>query len=722
MATKKKPKRSKSNDSISKKKNLKIHKDIIAIALIGLSILVLVSFFTEKTGIIGNSLNSIFYLFFGTGSYVLPFLLIILSSLLLMDKNNILKFSTLIVLFLSILVILDSTNDISLSFSDRMSYIFNNLSTQINGGIVGALFGFLFYKLFGNVGTYIIIGFIDLVLLFHLIGKDNLISLRVKLHNRSTKKNKTENKSINDEVTDKSENNVLQITDYTSSNKELEIISKKERTKKINDESQEYLINAQIDMKPKNSAHYTLPTINLLNDSVSKNESNDKKEIINNARIIEETMKNFGIEATVTHINIGPTITCYELTPAPGIKLSRIVSLSDNISLSLAMPDIRIEAPIPGKSAVGIEVPNKHKDMVTLKEMLSSKDFIESNSDLTFVLGKDITGKAIVSDIQKMPHLLIAGATGSGKSVCINTIIMSLLYKNSPDNVKMVLIDPKVVELNIYNGIPHLLIPVVTDPKKASHALNWAVAEMERRYKLFAQNNVRDIHSYNKKYKNSAEKLPKIIIIIDELADLMMVSANEIEDYIARLAQMARAAGMHLIVATQRPSVDVITGTIKANIPSRISFAVSSQIDSRTILDMSGAEKLLGQGDMLFFPSSISKPIRIQGAFVTNDEVEKVVGFLRENNQAAYDPDVIEKVTANLNQSEYDQDDELLREAIELVVSEQTASISLLQRRFKIGYARAARLIDSMEERGVIGGYEGSKPRKVLLTDEDLEE
>lgn len=722
MATKKKPKRSKSNDSISKKKNLKIHKDIIAIALIGLSILVLVSFFTEKTGIIGNSLNSIFYLFFGTGSYVLPFLLIILSSLLLMDKNNILKFSTLIVLFLSILVILDSTNDISLSFSDRMSYIFNNLSTQINGGIVGALFGFLFYKLFGNVGTYIIIGFIDLVLLFHLIGKDNLISLREKLHNRSTKKNKTENKSINDEVTDKSENNVLQITDYTSSNKELEIISKKERTKKINDESQEYLINAQIDMKPKNSAHYTLPTINLLNDSVSKNESNDKKEIINNARIIEETMKNFGIEATVTHINIGPTITCYELTPAPGIKLSRIVSLSDNISLSLAMPDIRIEAPIPGKSAVGIEVPNKHKDMVTLKEMLSSKDFIESNSDLTFVLGKDITGKAIVSDIQKMPHLLIAGATGSGKSVCINTIIMSLLYKNSPDNVKMVLIDPKVVELNIYNGIPHLLIPVVTDPKKASHALNWAVAEMERRYKLFAQNNVRDIHSYNKKYKNSAEKLPKIIIIIDELADLMMVSANEIEDYIARLAQMARAAGMHLIVATQRPSVDVITGTIKANIPSRISFAVSSQIDSRTILDMSGAEKLLGQGDMLFFPSSISKPIRIQGAFVTNDEVEKVVDFLRENNQAAYDPDVIEKVTANLNQSEYDQDDELLREAIELVVSEQTASISLLQRRFKIGYARAARLIDSMEERGVIGGYEGSKPRKVLLTDEDLEE
>jgi len=723
MATKKKPTRDKVNDKVSQKKNLNIRKDIIAIALIGLSILVLVSFFTEKTGIIGNSLKRTFYLLFGTASYVFPFLIILLSVLLLINKENMPKFLTLIFLFLSMLVILDSRNDISLSFADRMSYIFHNSSEQINGGIIGGLFGFLFYKLFGNVGTYIIVAFIDLVLLTYLIGKNNLVNLYVKLHNRNAEKNKKKDIPRNDETTEETENHVLQITDYTSSNKEQETISKKDPIKKTNSKSQEYIINNnQIDTKPKNISHYTLPTINLLNDYTSKNESNDKKEIINNAKIIEETMKNFGIEATVTHINIGPTITCYELTPAPGIKLSRIVSLSDNISLSLAMPDIRIEAPIPGKSAVGIEVPNKFKDMVTLKEMLSSKEFIESNSDLTFVLGKDITGKTIVSDIQNMPHLLIAGATGSGKSVCINTIIMSLLFKNSPDNVKMVLIDPKVVELNIYNGIPHLLIPVVTDPKKASHALNWAVVEMERRYKLFAQNNVRDIHSYNKKYKNSADKLPKIIIIIDELADLMMVSANEIEDYIARLAQMARAAGMHLIVATQRPSVDVITGTIKANIPSRISFAVSSQIDSRTILDMSGAEKLLGKGDMLFFPSSISKPIRIQGAFVTNDEVEKVVSFLRENNQTVYDPDVIEKVTSNMNQSEYDQDDELLREAIELVVSEQTASISLLQRRFKIGYARAARLIDSMEERGVVGGYEGSKPRKVLLTDEDLEE
>lgn len=726
MTTNKKTSRDKLNDSARKRKSFKIHQDIIAIALIGLSILALVSFFTEKTGIVGNSLKHILYVLFGTGSYVFPFLLILLSILLLIDKNNKYKFTSLIVLFLSLLIIFDSSNDVSLNFIEKISYIFHNPGIKINGGITGGMLGFLFYKLFGNIGTFIIIGFISLVLLFHLIGKNNLIEIYTKLRNKNTEKISNKVNIDTNDMADKSVNQILQITDYTSSNTnsntKQEITSQKKKTKKIDDISEEYNLKNEIDAKPKSIAQYSLPSINLLNDSISKNENNDKKEIINNARIIEETMKNFGIEASVTHINIGPTITCYELTPAPGIKLSKIVSLSDNISLSLAMPDIRIEAPIPGKSAVGIEVPNKYKDMVSLKDMLSSKEFMESNSDLAFVLGKDITGKVIVSDIQKMPHLLIAGATGSGKSVCINTIIMSLLFKNSPDKIKLLLIDPKVVELNIYNGIPHLLIPVVTEPKKASHALNWAVTEMERRYKLFAQNNVRDIHSYNKKYRNTADKLPKIVIIIDELADLMMVSANEVEDYIARLAQMARAAGMHLIVATQRPSVDVITGTIKANIPSRISFAVSSQVDSRTILDMAGAEKLLGQGDMLFYPSSVSKPIRIQGAFVSNEEVEKVVDYLKEKNETSYDIDIIEKVSSNLNSSEYEEDDELLREAIELVISEQTASISLLQRRFKIGYARAARLIDSMEARGVVGGYEGSKPRKVLLTEEDVEE
>jgi len=434
-------------------------------------------------------------------------------------------------------------------------------------------------------------------------------------------------------------------------------------------------------------------------------------------------MKNFGIDAKIVQINRGPTITCYELEPAPGVKVSRIVNLSNDLALSLAASDIRIVAPIPGKSAVGIEVPNKVKDNVTLKEILQSEEYQTLDSNIPLSLGKDITGKTIISSIDKMPHLLIAGATGSGKSVCINTIIMSILFKAHPDDVKLLLIDPKVVELNIYNGIPHLLIPVVTDPKKAAMALDWAVSEMERRYKLFADNNVRDIKSYNLKFSNKPEeKLPNIVIIIDELADLMMVAAKEIEDYICRLAQMARAAGMYLIIATQRPSVDVITGTIKANIPSRISFAVSSQIDSRTILDMSGAEKLLGKGDMLFFPSHLSKPVRVQGAFVSDEEVKKVVDFLKSQSTAEYDEEIISTIENEMNFNNLNDDvDVLLPDAISIVVEEGQASISMLQRRLKIGYARAARIIDQMEERGIVSGYEGSKPRKVLISKEELD-
>ena len=410
------------------------------------------------------------------------------------------------------------------------------------------------------------------------------------------------------------------------------------------------------------------------------------------------------------------------MEPAPGIRLSKIVSLSDNISLSLASSDIRIEAPIPGKAAVGIEVPNKIKKNVLLKELLLSDKYKNIDSKIPLALGKDVSGEVIVSSIDKMPHLLIAGATGSGKSVCINTIIMNIIYKSSPEDVKLLLIDPKVVELNIYNGIPHLLIPVVTDAKKSSFALNWAVEEMESRYKIFAENNVRDIHSYNKKFKDDKEnKLPMIVIIIDELADLMMVAAQEIEDYICRLAQMARAAGMYLIVATQRPSVDVITGTIKANIPSRISFAVSSQVDSRTILDMGGAEKLLGKGDMLFYPSFYSKPSRLQGAFISDSEVEAVVNSLKNQYQSEYDEDIIE-VVQNKKEMDLDDSDELLADAISLIVEEGQASISFLQRKLKIGYARAARIVDQMEERNIVGGFEGSKPRKVLITKENLED
>jgi len=409
-----------------------------------------------------------------------------------------------------------------------------------------------------------------------------------------------------------------------------------------------------------------------------------------------------------------------------GVKVNKIVNLADDLSLALASSDIRIEAPIPGKSAIGIEVANTLKENVSLKEILSSKEYQNSTSKMPMALGKTISGDIIVSSIDKMPHMLIAGATGSGKSVCINTLIMSILYKSSPEDVKMILIDPKVVELKIYNNIPHLAIPVVTDSKKASAALNWAVREMERRYSLFSDNQVRDINGYNEKQKNDKlEKLPYLVIIIDELSDLMMVSANEVESYICRLAQMARACGIHLIVATQRPSVDVITGTIKANIPSRISFQVSSQIDSRTILDASGAETLLGRGDMLFNPSGVSKPIRIQGCFVSDSEVEAVVNNIKEqSNDVIYDEEIIRNIeseVSNLDNSEDDDVDDLFYDAVKIVLEENSASISLLQRKMKIGYARAGRIIDEMESRMIVGKQEGSKPRKILVGYDYLE-
>jgi S-DNA-T family DNA segregation ATPase FtsK/SpoIIIE len=400
--------------------------------------------------------------------------------------------------------------------------------------------------------------------------------------------------------------------------------------------------------------------------------------------------------------------------------VSRIVNLSDDIALNLAAPGIRIEAPIPGKAAIGIEVPNREINMVRLREVLESDEFTQHPSKLAFAVGKDISGEPVIADIAKMPHLLIAGATGSGKSVCINCIIVSILYKSAPDEVKLLLIDPKVVELGVYNGIPHLLIPVVTDPKKAAGALGWAVQEMVNRYRLFAEKNVRDIRGYNDLMARTGEQpiMPQIVIIIDELADLMMVAPNEVEDAICRLAQMARAAGMHLVLATQRPSVDVITGVIKANIPSRISFAVSSQVDSRTILDMAGAEKLLGRGDMLLHPVGKPKPIRIQGANITDEEVERVVAYVKSQGDAEYDDDIIEEINNDGSHADSDGDDndELLPQAVELVIDAGQASVSFIQRKFRVGYARAARIIDQMEARGIVSGYEGSKPRQVLIT------
>lgn len=464
------------------------------------------------------------------------------------------------------------------------------------------------------------------------------------------------------------------------------------------------------------NSSYKKPSIDCLKNY--NNLQNGYKEQ-NKSEQVKQTLKNFNIEIANCNATFGPTITRYEVSPKPGTKVSKIVNLSDDLALSLAARSIRIEAPVPGKSVIGIEVPNDKPQVVGLKEVITSNEFINNSSSLAVGLGKEISGKPLIADLSKMPHLLIAGATGSGKSVCVNTIITSLLYKSSPEEVKLLLIDPKVVELAHYNGIPHLLSPVVTDPKKASNALNWAVNEMNKRYQLFAENGVKDITGYNKKCQ---EKMYKIVIIIDELADLMMACSNEVEDYICRLAQMARAAGMHLIIATQRPSVDVITGIIKANIPSRIAFAVSSQTDSRTILDMGGAEKLLGKGDMLYYPLGAAKPVRIQGAFISEEESEKVIDEIKSQKQeeVKYEEEIIETISKVVPVKDNDED-EFLEAAIDFVVSNNQGSASMLQRKFKIGFNRAARLIDSMEERGIVGPSEGSKPRKVLITKEELE-
>lgn len=480
--------------------------------------------------------------------------------------------------------------------------------------------------------------------------------------------------------------------------------------------------------------HYEYPPVELLSKASKKGIKGGAKALTDTATRLQKTLYSFGVSAKVENVSVGPAITRYELKPAEGVRVSKIANLADDIALNLAAETIRIEAPIPGKQAVGIEVPNKEKEVVHFREILDSDEFKENKSKLTVGLGKDVAGNVQLADIAKMPHVLIAGSTGSGKSVCINTIITSIIYNAKPSEVKFVMVDPKVVELSVYNGIPHLLIPVVTDPRKAAGALAWAVQEMDDRYNKFASKGVRDLKGYNKAIEKEAEegagKLPQIVIIIDELADLMMVAKNDVEDAICRLAQKARAAGMHLVIATQRPSVDVITGLIKANVPSRIAFAVSSQVDSRTILDSVGAEKLLGKGDMLFFPAGAPKPSRVQGAFVSDDEVEKIVDFIKSNGTATYSEDILESIE-NSNKTdkemsmEADADDDtdpFLMDAIQTVVETGQASTSFIQRKFKVGYARAGRIVDQMEERGVISGYQGSKPREVLMTLEKLQE
>ncbi|MHA0856027.1 FtsK/SpoIIIE family DNA translocase [Paenibacillus sp. CMAA1364] len=467
---------------------------------------------------------------------------------------------------------------------------------------------------------------------------------------------------------------------------------------------------------------YILPPFRLLGKSNSSNASSDQKDYMETARKLEATLESFGVRAKVLEVVRGPAVTRYEIQPDIGVKVSRIVGLTDDIALALAAKDIRMEAPIPGKSAIGIEVPNHEVSIVTMREVMETAVFQEAESKLSIAFGRDISGQTIVGNLAKMPHLLVAGATGSGKSVCINGIITSILYKAKPDEVKFLMVDPKMVELNMYNGIPHLLAPVVTDPKRASLALKKIVVEMEKRYELFSKSGTRNIEGYNKLMKdNLPAVLPYIVVIVDELADLMMVAANDVEEAITRLAQMARAAGIHLIIATQRPSVDVITGVIKANIPSRIAFGVSSNVDSRTILDMAGAEKLLGRGDMLFMPMGSSKPVRVQGAYLTDQEVENIVDFVRGQGQAEYDESLVPEIEETTSNADEMLDD-LYDQAVQIILEAKQASVSLLQRRMRVGYTRAARLIDSMEARGIIGPYEGSKPREVLLSMEQYQQ
>lgn len=779
--------KSKINKKVDKNESLLISGLIILFA----SVFLLIFANSDATGVFGRWIKSGLVYLFSLGYNIFLFYLLAIALVLLIPKSRPFAKKLIIslsIIFLSLLIIFDSSTSLMSSFSAHVSQATESAGELASGGLIGGVFGFLFYRLFGGVGTVIILVIINIINIYTLTsikradiiqktddtmnkiqdGIENSVEkIKIKRQEIRNKKILSSDDIFNDEDdiktinSESSRNTVTNTNDInlegfdddfidikindSSNTKNTEAVDKKEddlkakenlktdkkpktikkeiektqKTEETEDNNEE--IDIEKEIHKEDIVHYEFPSLDLLKEVEVTNTNSKGKEIKDNIKIIQDTLNNFGVDAKVIGVNSGPTITSYEISLAAGVKVSKILSLSDNLALALATTDIRILAPIPGKSAVGIEVPNKNKDTLLLKEILDSDEFRNLKSKLPLALGKDVTGNTIISSIANMPHLLIAGATGSGKSVCINTIIMSILYKARPDEVKLIMIDPKVVELNVYNNIPHLLIPVVTNAKKAQFSLNWAVQEMEKRYQLFAKNNVKDMQSYNE-LDTITEKMPQIVIIIDELADLMMVAATEVEDAICRLAQMARAAGMHLIVATQRPSVDVITGTIKANIPSRISFQVSSQIDSRTILDMSGAEKLLGKGDMLYYPSNLSKPIRVQGAFVSDKEVKRVCDFIRNQGEANYNQDAVESIsTNNTSQTMQDDKDDLYDEAVKLVVADGQASISYLQRKLKIGYSRAARIVDQMEEMGVVSGYDGSKPRKVLIEEEDLE-
>ena len=775
-----------------RKKKKQINQNVFVAVMIVTSILLAVLIYTNS-GFIGEHLSPFLGGMMGYIKYILPIGLFALSIYVAYQGETswgkkILQFS-LILLSISIIMNVYEINQGNVVISGRdfqnvLGQFYDLGAEGIGGGAIAAIFTMPLIELLGQLGTVILMAGVIIALTISMFGIDVVNRISAIIDDASERKSPKYAHSIENEekiigVENKKETKKerklreqlekekaaldveqLQIKlngtepektklfdfDKVGKNNKKVVKEQEIKEKQSPEFIEDPLFKTQEEQKEEKTKevlqlehtltveddNYEFPPLNLLSEGDSKGVKGGKKALADTASKLQKTLYSFGVSAKVENVSVGPAITRYELKPAEGVRVSKIANLADDIALNLAAKTIRIEAPIPGKQAVGIEVPNEKSEVVHIRDILESDEFIDNKSKLAFALGKDVSGATIVTDIAKMPHVMIAGATGSGKSVCINTLITSIIYKAKPSEVKLVMVDPKIVELSVYNGIPHLLIPVVTDPKKAAGALAWAVQEMENRYAMFASKGVRDLKGYNDAIANddTIGKLPHIVIIIDELADLMMVAKGDVEDAICRLAQKARAAGMHLVIATQRPSVDVITGLIKANIPSRIAFAVSSQVDSRTILDQVGAEKLLGKGDMLFYPTGAPKPVRIQGAFISDKEVEKVVNFVKANGKSEYRDDITEYIekanTTDKEQAEGagndDEADELLNEAIETVIETGQASTSFIQRRFKVGYARAGRIIDQMEERGIISGYQGSKPREVLMTKERWQE
>ena len=793
MAKKRKYTKSNSRGNTRKSKHMS-NIDLTICILIVLSILLGFLIYTNS-GVIGVKLNEILGGMMGVTRLLLPIGILGVAIKLACTDNEyvsskLIKFCVLLISISVIMCVIQiSSGELipSKEISESLKDAYYNGSQGKGGGALGALLAIPMAKLIGNIGTIIVCMGIAIILAATTFGVNvsELINMIVekhqekqenkkeeKLHEKESRMQERENREL-ERAKAKQEARLKKQKQENNPDEQIQInfgghIIEEESPKKLkkfkHDKDDLIPLGMEKTKKPEpdviennlfkqeeeqkqdktkevlqlehtitvEDENYEYPPVELLSKGSQKGIKGGAKALTDTATKLQKTLYSFGVSAKVENVSVGPAITRYELKPAEGVRVSKIANLADDIALNLAAETIRIEAPIPGKQAVGIEVPNKEKQAVHLREVLESEEFENSESKLTIALGKDVAGNTQLADIAKNPHVLIAGSTGSGKSVCINTIITSIIYKAKPSEVKLVMVDPKVVELSVYNGIPHLLIPVVTDPKKAAGALAWAVQEMDNRYNLFAKKGVRDLKGYNKAVKKDegVGMLPQIVIIVDELADLMMVAAKDVEESICRLAQKARAAGMHLVIATQRPSVDVITGLIKANVPSRIAFAVSSQVDSRTILDSVGAEKLLGKGDMLYFPAGAPKPARVQGAFVSDEEVEKIVDFIKQNGTATYSEDILETIENSnktdkeiaMEKDEDDDTDPFLMDAIETVVETGQASTSFIQRKFKVGYARAGRIIDQMEERGVISGYQGSKPREVLMTLEKLNE